>query len=454
MSTLIDNYINKTTRAAPLAAFRILFGLMMLISIVRFWSYGWIVKLYINPKFHFTYYGFDWVQPLGEATYLLFIICALSSIGIALGYKYKISIITFFLSFTYIELMDKTTYLNHYYFISLLSFIMIFLPASAYFSIDAKNDTSKRFEYIPQWTTDVVKLLLCIVYFYAGLAKLNSDWLIHAMPLKIWLPGKYDLPLIGDLLHKPWIIYAFSWCGALYDLTIPFLLIYKRTRLVAFALVVVFHVLTRVLFPIGMFPYIMIVSALIFFDASVHQKFLNHLASLFKTTADKFNNGVTLLYKPLTAKFKLGLLSIFFFIQLIFPFRHLAYPGELFWAEEGFRFSWRVMLMEKAGYAQFKIVDSASGETIKVDNMEHLTAFQEKQMATQPDFILEYAHYLKDYYKEAGVVNPKVYVESYVALNGRRSRPYIDPNVNLAEQKESFKHKNWILPFEDEIKGF
>ncbi|MTI39027.1 HTTM domain-containing protein [Fulvivirga lutimaris] len=454
MRTIVSNYINKTTKAAPLAAFRILFGLMMFISIVRFWSYGWIAKLYINPKFHFTYYGFEWVQPLGEFTYLLFFICALSTIGIALGYKYKLAIITFFLSFTYIELMDKTTYLNHYYFISLLSFIMIFLPAGVYFSLDAKNDNTKRFEYIPKWTIDVVKLLLCIVYFYAGLAKLNSEWLVHAMPLKIWLPGKYDLPLIGDLLHKPWIIYAFSWCGALYDLTIPFLLIYKRTRLFAFMLVVVFHVLTRVLFPIGMFPYIMIVSALIFFDASVHQKLLNYLGRLFKASTEKFNNGITLLYKPLTSKVKFGLLSIFFFIQLVFPFRYLAYPGELFWTEEGFRFSWRVMLMEKAGIAQFKVVDSQTGETLHIDNMEHLTVFQEKQMATQPDFILEYAHYLKEHYSTQGKTDPEIYVESYVALNGRRSKPYIDPKVNLAEQRDSFKPKNWLLPFEDEIKGF
>ena len=453
MSTLINNYIIKNTKAAPLAAFRILFGLMMLISIIRFWSYGWIDKLYIHPKFHFTYYGCEWVKPWGEDNFILFIICALASIGIMLGFKYKVSIITFFLSFTYIELMDKTTYLNHYYFISLLSFLMIFLPAAACFSMDARKNQKLNAEYIPQWSIDAIKLLLAIVYFYAGLAKLNSDWLIHAMPLKIWLPGKYDLPFIGELLHKQWLIYAFSWCGAIYDLSIPFLLLYKRTRIVAFIFVVVFHVLTRVLFPIGMFPYIMIVSAIIFFDPAVHQKLLNQLAKWLKINIGKFNDGLTLSYETNQHKLLIGLLAVFFVIQLLFPFRYLAYPGELFWTEEGFRFSWRVMLIEKAGYAQFKIVDGNSGETIKVDNMKHLTAFQEKQMATQPDFILEYAHYLKKYYQKAGVTNPQVYVESYVALNGRRSKPYIDPSVNLAAQNESFKHKTWILPFEDEIKG-
>ena len=198
---------------------------MMFLSIVRFWSYGWIDKLYIQPKFFFSYYGFEFVKPMGEFTYLLFALCGLSAIGVALGYRYRLSIITFFLSFTYIELMDKTTYLNHYYFISLLSFLMIFLPAAAYFSIDARRSPEKAFQRVPAWSIDAVKLMLAIVYFYAGLAKLNSDWLMEAMPLKIWLPSKYDVPLLGELMHKEWMHFGFSWAGALYDLAIPFLLL-------------------------------------------------------------------------------------------------------------------------------------------------------------------------------------------------------------------------------------
>jgi hypothetical protein len=83
-----------------------------------------------------------------------------------------------------------------------------------------------------------------------------------------------------------------------------------------------------------------------------------------------------------------------------------------------------------------------------------LTAFQEKQMAFQPDFILEYAHFLQDNYQKQGFNDPEVHVESYVAINGRLSKPYIDPNINLAKENESFQHKTWILPFNEEIKGF
>ena len=453
MKTSFSGYFKKTTEAAPLAVFRIFFGIMMFASILRFWLNGWIEKLYIQPEFFFSYYGFEWVRPLGEATYLLFAICGISAIFISLGYKYRIAAISFFLSFTYIELMDKTTYLNHYYFISILSFLLIFLPAASYFSLDARKHPKKAVQRIPSWCIDGIKLLMGIVYFYAGLAKLNSDWLFEAMPLKIWLPSNYDLPLLGNLLQQPWVHYTFSWTGMIYDLSIPFLLLYKPTRKFAFFMVVIFHVLTRLLFPIGMFPFIMIVSALIFFDSGFHHKILERISQLLRINKGYFDNGRELILARVKRKALISLLTVFFAVQLLFPWRYLLYPGELFWTEEGFRFSWRVMLMEKAGQAQFRIVEPDSNKSFYVNNGDFLTPFQEKQMSFQPDFILEYAHFLGDHYRQQGLENVEVYVDSHVALNGRRSRPYIDPNINLLDHHDSFRQKTFILPFNEAIKG-
>lgn len=426
----------------------------MVISIVRFAANGWIEKLYIEPVFFFSYYGFEWIQPLGEWTYLVFLICGISALFVSLGFKYRISIILFFLSFTYIELMDKTTYLNHYYFISILSLLMIFLPAHAYYSLDAVRNTHLRSQQVPKWSIDAIKLLLFIVYFYAGLAKLNSDWLFKAMPLQIWLPAKYSVPLLGDLLQQSWTHYAFAWAGAIYDLTIPFLLLIKRTRVFAFVLVVIFHVLTRVLFPIGMFPYIMIVSALIFFDAGLHNRILETISRLFRISKSFFDNGAVYSFSKLWMhKTSVCIITLFFMIQLLVPFRYMMYPGELFWTEEGYRFSWRVMLMEKAGYTHFKVVNPENEQRFYVDNTQFLTRFQEKQMSTQPDFILEYAHFLKDHYRQQGIHDPEIYVDSYVALNGRQSRRYVNPDIDLTKIHPSLKHRTWLLPFDDEIKG-
>lgn len=455
MNQRISNYFTTYTSTATLAFFRLAFGLMMLMSLIRFAAYGWIDKFYIQPSFHFTYYGFEWVKPLGIYTYLIYILAGIAAFFVAIGFKYRISIIAFFLAFTYIELMDKTYYLNHYYFMSLVSFVLIFLPANAYFSVDSYRNKDLAFAKIPRWNNDILKVMLAVVYFYAGLAKINSDWLLEAMPLRIWLPTNADLPLIGSFLKETWVAYAFSWFGMIYDLGIVFMLLYKRTRLLGFFFVVIFHVLTRILFPIGVFPYVMIISTLIFFDASFHQKILFYISSTFKISTTIWENNKTKvttftnLYQT-----KLVFLSSFLLLQLAFPFRYFLYPNELFWTEEGFRFSWRVMLMEKAGYTEFKVTDAISKTTIYVDNSEFLTRFQEKQMSFQPDFIVQYANYLHDFYKKQGVNNPIVTAESYVALNGRLSQRYIDPKINLAQEHDTFQHKTWILPFNDSIKGF
>ncbi len=451
MTNTFSKYLNEKTSIAPLVVFRFFFGCMMFLSIIRFWLNGWIEKLYLEPTFHFSYLGFEWVKPLGNATYLLFIVCALSSLLIAIGYQYRVAIIIFFLSFTYIELMDKTTYLNHYYFISIVSFLLIFIPANAHFSFDSYQ---KKISYlkVPKWTIDSIKLLIGIVYFYAGLAKLNSDWLFRAMPLKIWLPSKYDMPLLGkSFLQEEWFHFAMSWAGMLYDLSIPFLLLYKKTRPIGFVLVVIFHLFTGVLFSIGMFPYIMIVSALLFFDASFHEKIIHKIQQVYSfLKPQKLIKNYQ--YSQRKKKFIIPFISLFLAIQILFPWRYLLYPGELFWTEEGYRFSWRVMLMEKAGYANFKIVDGKTNTFFYVDNSDFLTSFQEKQMSFQPDFILEYAHYLGNHFTNQGHKNVEVYVESYVALNGRMSSTFINPTVDLYKQKNSFLAKDWIVPFSSNIK--
>src|SRR5680860_1489105 len=112
----IKEIINRPTSMAPLINFRVLFGLILLISLGRFVWNGWIESLYLSPQFHFHYYGFTWIQPLGETgMYLLFAMMGLSALGIILGYFYRFSALVFFLSFTYVELIDLTNYLNHYY---------------------------------------------------------------------------------------------------------------------------------------------------------------------------------------------------------------------------------------------------------------------------------------------------------------------------------------------------
>ena len=449
----LSSFFKASSHIAPLAVLRIAFGSIMLVSTIRFIVKGWVSAFYIIPKFHFTFYGFDWVRPLGATgMYLLFGSLVVSTMLIIIGLFYRVAILTFFLGFTYIELIDKTTYLNHYYFINVMAFLMILVPAHRYFSVDVVRKPQLLVTQVPRWTIDIVKLQLLLVYFFAGLSKLNYDWLIAAMPLRIWLPANAHLPIIGGLMTQTWVAYVFSWFGALFDLGIGFLLLNARTRKTAYLTVIVFHLATGWLFNIGMFPYIMICVIIIFFSGHTHLKIISLLRRIGATS--RTHIVPIRLYQLSAPKCNIigAILFVHFTIQLLLPFRFLFYPGSLYWTEEGYRFSWRVMLMEKGGTTFFHVKDPQTGKQSEVLNSQYLTTLQEKMMVTQPDMILQFAHFLAQAYQKKGIENPIVTAESYITLNGSGSRLYIDSTVNLAEEQETFGHKKWILPLQKQNK--
>ncbi|MFT3936157.1 MAG: HTTM domain-containing protein [Chitinophagaceae bacterium] len=435
----------KQVSIAPLITFRIAFGLLMFFSLLRFWWRGWVDTVYINPSFHFTYWGFEWIKPLpGIGMHIVMAIVLLSTVCIVLGLFYRIAALIFFLGFTYLELIDVTTYLNHYYFISLVAFILIWLPANRYYAMDVWRKPSVKRELVPAWTIGIIRFQLGIVYVFAGLAKLNADWLLLAEPMKTWLPARSHLPLVGKLMYEEWIAYLFAWLGALYDCFIVFFLLWRRTVLYAYVAVVVFHFATAIFFPgIGMFPYVMIAVTPIFFPAAVHEKFLRYLP-LYRSQQ---LNKPSLAYTYSHQKTMMTVIILYVLFQLLIPIRFLLYPDHLFWTEEGYRFSWRVMLMEKAGAAYFTVKDKAHSNQVTINNAAYLTPLQEKMMSTQPDMILKYAHYLSEQFEKKGWRKPAVYAEVYVTLNGERSRLFIDSTVNLAAEPLSWKHYNWILPY-------
>ena len=137
---------------------------------------------------------------------------------------------------------------------------------------------------------------------------------------------------------------------------------------------------------------------------------------------------------------------VYVFVQILMPLRHWLYDGSVLWTEEGYRLSWRVMVLEKSGQAIFKIEDLDTGRKTEIINGYYLTQFQEKQMCVQPDFILQFAHFLKEEFREKhGIHNIKITIDSHVVVNGRTSRRLIDPNINLALLDWNLKKRNWIL---------
>ncbi len=442
---LLRYSLTKPVSAAPFSVFRIVFGAILAFSTLRFMALGWIETHYIRPVFHFKYYGFEWVPVLPTFwLYAVHVLMAASALCVMAGFAYRWATIVLFLTFTYTELIDLTYYLNHYYFVSLICLLLVVIPAPS------RGLTSRG--TVPAWVLLVFKFQLAIVYIYAGLAKINYDWLIQALPLKIWLPSNDTMPIIGDVFRWKATPYVFAWVGMLYDCTIVFWLWWRKTRLLAYISVVIFHVLTGLLFPIGVFPLVMIGATLIFFSNEWHEKWLNgwsQLVSLKKQKpplAERMKEARSEKKPTFFQSFIFAFLTLFFLFQLLFPWRYVLYPGDLFWTEEGYRFSWRVMLMEKAGTATFYVKDARTGREGEVVNSEFLNSQQEKQMAMQPDMILQYAHFLAGYYQKPGAPKPRVRAEVYVTLNARPSRLLIDPTVDLTHIEDGWQPKIWILP--------
>jgi vitamin K-dependent gamma-carboxylase len=438
-------WLARPVDAAGVGAFRLLFGLLMVGAIVRFVAKGWVKELYLDPAYHFTYLGFDWVRPLSPTGMaLLFALMGTAALFVALGAFTSAAALVFFFTFTYAELIDQATYLNHYYLVSILALLFVVLPVGHAYALNARHAgrVAPSAATIPRWVHMLLRVQVGLVYVFAGIAKLNHDWVIEAQPLRLWLARFGDLPLVGPLLVQPITGYFMSWAGAAFDLTIVPLLLYPRTRKVAYAVAVVFHGLIWLLFPIGIFSFLMLVCATLFFDPSWPRAIV---ARLRRETPDvQGPDSRATPTRPLPSAL-LAALGVYLAIQVAVPLRLLFYPGDSSWTEEGFRFAWRVMLTEKTGHVEFEIVDS-SGRLHHLNPRAELTPLQYAMMSTQPDMIHAYAHHVASRYAAAGHGPVRVHAHAWAAMNGRPSQRLIDPNVDLAREPRTLMPKRFIVP--------
>jgi len=436
--------LERRVDARGLAAFRILFGLTMALATLRFVLNGWVSELLVAPTYHFTYLGFEWIRPLSHSAMLLvFGAMGLAALSLSLGLFTRVAAAIFFLLFSYAELIDQATYLNHYYLASLLALLLVFVPSESAWSLDAwRRARAGRAPSasVPELAYFVLRAQMAVVYLFAGLAKLDADWLFRAEPLTTWLRSRVESPLLVGLVAEPWVPFAMSWGGALFDLFVVPLLIVRRTRPFAFALAAFFHLTIWLLFPVGVFSFVMLLAITVFFDPSWPARLVGRLVTVSPFTPEPSPRSV----RPLA----FAMVAAYVAVQVLVPLRFAAYPGTVNWTEQGFRFAWRVMLVEKAGKVEFDVTTESPAARFRVYPREELTPLQLRQMATQPDMIEQYAHHLRQRFDARGYRNVQVRADAWVAFNGRRSQRLIDPAMDLASTERSLAAKSWIMPLE------
>ncbi len=427
--------LSEPVDGASLAVFRFCFGLLVAYEVAFKFRVGKVRELYA-PALHFKYYFFEWVAaPNRLGAFALHYALIGLALLVAAGVFYRASSALLCVLLSYYFLTERTLYINHIYLYCLLAGIMAAVPAHNMLSVDARygwfgSEPAPRGR-APRWSIWLLRFQMGVVYSYAGLAKLNGDWL-RGSPLNLWLPARLgtDHWLLFDGLPL-----VMSWGGAAFDLLITPLLLWKKTRRIGLAWAVAFHVMNANIFGIASFPWMSLALTGLFFEPDWPRHQFTSLRGKPRRITDP---------KPLGT---LGacLLLAYLVVQIALPMRPWFYPGNSSWTEEGHEFSWHMMLRSKAGvptfYAQF-----AQGPRFQVDPLEYVTKRQLLHLAGRPALVHQLARFIADRIEQQTSRRPRVFVDLPIRLNGREPELLVDPAVDLASEPRGIGPDDWIMP--------
>lgn len=422
---------------SSLIVFRIFFGIIFFAEAVGALALKWVDNNFVNTLTNFTFIGFEWLLPLqNETMYVVFGLMALVSVGVMLGYKYRLSIILLTILWSLVYFGQKTSYNNHYYLMWLIALIMCFMPANAYASIDAKKNTSLKKGYMPQWIRMVFIIQVSCVYLFATAAKFYPDWLDGTVTSNMFSSMNNAPSSVQNIFKNKDFQLFIAYMGIAFDGLIVPALLWKRTRWLAIIASLIFHIFNSITLQIGVFPYFALSFSVFFFPPEQVRNFF-------------FKRKVKQDFKEATTADGVKVFRYFFipylFVQIILPLRHWFIKGDVLWTEEGHRLSWRMMLRSRGGEATFKVVDKNTNQILKFNNSELLNIKQRSRLNT-PDVIWQMAQKIKIHFLEEGNEVQVFVKQSNVSINGKKAYRLIDPKVDLAAEKWShFKHHEWIL---------
>lgn len=438
------NRLTLRVDGASVTLFRVCFGLLMANWAWDYLALGVVTRLYVEPKFHFTYYLFDWVKPLpGNGMYAVFLSLCVLALFIAMGFIYRISALLFALGFTYVFLLDRANYQNHYYLIGLIAWWLPWMPLNRNVSVDAWLWPQLKDLSVPVWTLWVLQFHLALPYFFGGVAKLNPDWLL-GQPLSQMLAAKSSLPFVGPMLADPVVALLLAWSGLIFDLCVVPLLIWKRTRHLAYAACVVFHLMNSVIFNIHVFPWFMIAATPLFFEPDWPRRVLGGAKLVLPAVENQ----------PVGWAQRMAVCGLIAYVSFhcLWPLRHNLYPGDTSWHERGHYFAWRMMLRGKSVVLGYALKDKVTNQVVDGNINRFVSSEQSEKFGRDPEMILQLAHFLGDEYQRSTGHPAEVHALVMVSLNGRKPELMIDPNVDLMREARGFYHRSWVLPQKEPLR--
>ncbi len=419
----------------------------------------------------FKYHHFEWVVPWpGIGLWIHWGVMAVCAFAIMVGYRYTIALFIFTLGFTYSFLLDQAEYLNHYYMVILFCVVMLFVPANCKWSYDARRGSRIASATVPYWSIVVLLAQLEIILIFAGIVKLNADWL-NLEPLRIWMHARRDgyPPFFTWLTGDLGITIGAYGAIALHLLGAP-LLFFKWARPWVLAAYAVFHLVNHTVFSIGIFPWFTWFASFLFFKPDwpirLRDKFRRRTSSsgpvgqpekgiLESSTRPDASSNVLhgTASVALSAKHVLimALMILWLSSQVLVPMRNWFIPGNVAWTEDGHRFSWRMKLRSKSGVAIFHV--SADDQKWTVHPKEHLNARQVRKMSCIPDMIWQFGQFLEQEWQREGYSDVTVTVESYCSLNGRDRQLFFKPDLDLTTVSRDERAVNWLVELTQPLKN-
>jgi hypothetical protein len=338
---------------------------------------------------------------------------------------------------------------------------MIFLKSDVKYSVQNYfRKEKKEPELIPQWHLWILRFQICLVYFYGGLAKLNPDWLSGNVAHQFIKNSNLSASMQTLEVAK---FIAIS--GTIFDLCIPFLLLFKRTRWVGIIAVLIFNITNNsYLFnDIGVFPTFMVFSLVLFFDPGEISGFF---ARIFGGDTDKSKPRKSKRKKKekavptvsaLTAwntkkTIVSGFLFSFILFQLLVPLRHYFMTYNPEWTGVGQRFSWRMkMQTHRPDVLDLKVLERNSEVKSDVDMRSYLSKNQQAHFFDDPRNMVQLAKKVKEDAMKQGFKDPVINSSTTLFFNGHPSQYLVYPDVDLTTIDEnSTEVEHWVYPLGDQ----
>ena len=220
---------------------------------------------------------FAWLPKTRGVLYGAYALLILHTVLLLVGWKTRLQAVGVFLWFTSFQHRNLLIFDGEDYLFRILAFLLIFLPAGHYLSVDCRrgalsklSDRDRR--VVPIWPLRLAQIQVTLVYVSTVWEKFRSeDWLggqaFYYVSRLDDVFGKFPLPDL--LLESMFIMKLLTWIVLVIECVIPVGLWFKETRRFAIGLAVFFHLAIEYSMNLFLFQGLMLACLILFMDGSL-----------------------------------------------------------------------------------------------------------------------------------------------------------------------------------------